>query len=146
MLLRIGALTHDIGFINTYRKHEEEGKRIVRQLAPQYNFSTSDIRIICGMIDATKIPQSPKTKMERIIADADLDYLGRPDFWSISDSLYEELKALHVVKSRKAWNEIQISFMEKHRFFTRYNLKNRRPSKLKRIEEIRNLVSSPKHS
>ena len=36
--------------------------------------------------EATKIPQTPLTKLEEIICDADLDYLGREDFFEISRS------------------------------------------------------------
>ena len=37
------------------------------------------------LILATKVPQKPKNKLEKIICDADLDYLGREDFDNISD-------------------------------------------------------------
>ena len=39
---------------------------------------------------ATEIPQNPKTHLEMIMCDADLDYLGRYDFETISNNLYTE--------------------------------------------------------
>src|SRR5689334_5396757 len=59
-LLSTAALWHDTGYINTYKGHEEESCALARQYLPGYGFSTEDINRICGMIMATKIPQSPK--------------------------------------------------------------------------------------
>lgn len=48
---------------------------------------------------ATKIPQSPNNLLEQIICDADPDYLGRDDFWKISNNLYHELKIYGVLNN-----------------------------------------------
>ena len=88
-LLKIAALYHDCGFIFMYAGHEEKGCEIAKNELPGFGLTTEEIEKICGMIMATKIPQSPKNKMEEIICDADLDYLGRDDFDSISNSLYK---------------------------------------------------------
>jgi hypothetical protein len=81
-------------------------------------FTLPEIEIICGMIRATKIPQQPQNKLEEIIADADLDYLGRDDFFTIGGQLFNELKARNVVKDESVWDQIQIKFLENHRYFT----------------------------
>lgn len=57
------------------------------------DFSDKDIKAICGMIMATKIPQSPKNRLEVILADADLEYLSTSRFKIVSDKLFKELKA-----------------------------------------------------
>ena len=49
---------------------------MAKEELPKFGLSEKDIELICGMIMATKIPQNPKTKLEKIIADADLEYLG----------------------------------------------------------------------
>ena len=63
---------------------------------------------------ATKIPQSPTTLLGRILADADLDYLGRTDFFGIGNKLKWELSATGSVMTGKEWNDRQLDFMEKH--------------------------------
>jgi uncharacterized protein len=117
-LLRIAALYHDCGFMNTYQDHEEEGCRIVREMLPDFGFSDVDIESVCGMIMATKIPQNPQNHLEQILCDADLDYLGRADFEPIADTLFQELKVRNLVPDLPSWNNIQIRFLTAHHYWT----------------------------
>src|SRR5688572_6960101 len=71
-LIKIASMLHDIGFIQQYKNHEEAGCQIAVDLLEELSFNKEDIERICGMIMATKIPQSPKTLSEQIVADADL--------------------------------------------------------------------------
>ena len=135
-LLRIGALLHDIGFTQTYKDHEAKGQEIAVELMSELSFSKKDIAVVRGLIQATKIPQSPKTNLERIICDADLDYLGRSDFYEISDQLYTELKQRGILKNIKEWNKIQIDFLEKHHYHTKFAREQRQPAKARRIAEL----------
>ncbi|MDE3213049.1 MAG: HD domain-containing protein, partial [Bacteroidota bacterium] len=90
-LLRIAVLYHDSGFVVNSKDHESHGCEIAKRNLPAYGYSPKEIETICGMIMATRIPQSPHNLLEKIICDADLDYLGRDDFNRISRSLYEEI-------------------------------------------------------
>lgn len=86
-LLLTAALFHDSGFVKIRNGHEEESCRIARQHLPDFNYQPTEIELVCGMIMATRIPQSPKTVLEEILCDADLDYLGRDDFFTLSRRL-----------------------------------------------------------
>ena len=94
-LLEAAALWHDVGYINIYSGHEEESCIIAQQYLPEYGYSTTDVNTICGMIMATKIPQSPKNKLEEIIADADLEYFGTSTVDIKAESLFQELQSLN---------------------------------------------------
>lgn len=139
-LLRIGALFHDIGFTVSNENHEERGVEIAKKYMTEYEFSEKDFQIVKGLIMATKIPQSPKNQLDKIICDADLDYLGREDFYPISNQLFEELKAFSVFKTMDEWNMAQIKFLEAHSYHTKFAKKNRQPEKEKRIVELKNMV------
>ena len=128
-LLWVAALWHDIGFINTYAGHEEEGCKLAWQYLPGYGFSTSDINTICGMVMATKIPQSPQHKLEEILADADLEYFGADNPESKAALLFSELQTLDPSLTNEAWDQIQISFLQHHHYFTNYCQKNKEPAK-----------------
>jgi uncharacterized protein len=128
-LLSVAALWHDTGYIKTYKDHEEESCAIARQHLPDYGYSVSDVDLICGMIMATKIPQLPGTKLEEIIADADLEYLGTPSFEVKSISLFHELHSINPLLTVEKWNQMQISFLQKHHYFTRFCIENREPVK-----------------
>lgn len=136
-LLETAAYFHDSGFMETYEKHEEKGCEIAQNILPFYDYSPSEITAICTIIMATKIPQSPTNKLSEIICDADLDYLGREDFFEIGQRLYQELLFKNLVKNKKQWDEIQLSFLGKHHYFTKTNIESRNAVKLKNIEMIK---------
>jgi uncharacterized protein len=128
-LLAAAALWHDAGFINTYANHEKESCLLARQYLPDYGFSPADTSAICGMIMATKMPQSPQNKSEVIIADADLEYLGTTTVDVKADSLFKELQYLNPSLTKAQWRKTQISFLQTHRYFTRFCKENREPVK-----------------
>jgi uncharacterized protein len=137
-LLLTAALFHDSGFIKRREGHEVESCNFARQYLPIYGYHTVEIELICGMIMATRIPQSPQTYLEEILCDADLDYLGREDFFSTGNKLFEELKFEGLIKSEEAWNKLQEAFMTKHHYHTANSIKLRQAKK----EEYLNLVKS----
>jgi uncharacterized protein len=139
-LLRTAALFHDAGFIKTYQGHEEESCRIIWKALPQFEYTPDQIKTICGMIRATRIPQAPETKLEEILCDADLDYLGRHDFETIANYLYRELKERGLVGDERSWNRIQIEFMENHQYWSRTARRSRQPMKDEHLCRLREIV------
>lgn len=135
-LLRIAVAFHDAGFIYVYKDHEEKGCEMAIEILPGYGFSEQHIHIICGMIRATKIPQQPKNKLEQIIADADLDYLGREDVVPVAKSLFIELKLHANLNDEKLWNEIQVNFLKNHQYHTDYAQKIRAPKKQEYLDQL----------
>lgn len=117
-LLITAALFHDSGFTSSNKNHEEASCKIARNILPGYGYSESDIQRICDMIMATRIPQNPNSKEAEILCDADLDYLGRDDFESIGNTLFQELKEAGIIQTNDQWNQLQIDFLQKHRYFT----------------------------
>jgi len=136
-LLKTAALFHDSGFIRRYDNNEEIGVEIAKEVLPQYGYSKKQINIVAKLIMATKIPQQPSDLMEQIMCDSDLDYLGKNDFHEISDSLRQELVVYKKISSRRQWDEIQIGFLEKHKYFTASSVKRRGQKKLEYLEEIK---------
>jgi len=136
-LLKIAALYHDAGFILTYHEHERASCRLAQIDLPPFGLTDYEIAIICGMIIATKIPQAPVTQLEKIIADADLEYLGTKRFDKISNSLFKEAKVYLGVKTQQEWDKIQVKFMSQHHYFTQYCIKNREAQKEKNLQEVK---------
>lgn len=139
-ILKIAGLLHDIGFTAVRVNHEEKGAEMAEELMFEYGFSKESIKIVQNLIRATKIPQTPKTELEKILCDADLDYLGRKDFYDISNKLYKELRASSMVSNEIEWNKLQIKFLEDHEYHTEFAKKNRQPIKEKRILEIKEII------
>jgi uncharacterized protein len=143
VLVKTAALFHDSGFLsNLHTNHELASCEIAREELPFFGYSQTDIEVICGMILATKIPQSPSNILEEIICDADLDYLGRTDFEKIGGTLFEELKAYNILNDLTTWNKLQVSFLSNHKFFTKTNKGQREKMKRKHLYQVENLVAS----
>lgn len=141
-LLEVAALYHDNGFLEVYSGHEEVGCRYVREQLPEYGFSSDQIQRICSTILSTKLPQTPLDKLGEIICDADLDYLGREDFWEIGNHLFREFLTRGVVSDEQAWNRLQLDFLGKHSYFTKVSQEEREPLKQQHLSKIREIVAS----
>jgi predicted metal-dependent HD superfamily phosphohydrolase len=135
-LLRIAVAFHDAGFIYVYKNHEEKGCEMAKENLSFFGFTPRQIELICNMIIATKIPQKPKNKLEGILCDADLDYLGRGDVYPIAQTLFEESKIFLNIGSEKKWNEVQINFLKNHCYYTSYALQQRQPKKQRYLAEL----------
>lgn len=142
MLLKTAALFHDTGFLYGAKDHEEKSCDIAAEHLPKYGYKDEQIQKIKGMIMATKIPQSPTNHLEEIMADADLDYLGRDDFFTIGNKLFEELTMFGIVNSERDWNLLQEKFLESHHFFTQTSIQTRNQKKNENLEIIKSKLNS----
>ncbi|RYU91877.1 DUF2179 domain-containing protein [Mucilaginibacter terrigena] len=137
-LLLAAALYHDCGYLEHIHNHEAASCNIARQALPKFGYADADIEKICTLIMATQLPQQPKTLLEEIICDADLDYLGREDFIRTGNRLFNEMQALGTIKSEKQWDTMQVNFLQGHRYFTNASLKNKEPKKQENLRDLRN--------
>ena len=78
-----------------------------------------------------------------IICDADLDYLGRDGFTETSEKLRNELIAYQIINAETDWNQFQINFFNKHKFFTQTSKGKRGAEKMARYNElVKNLTNN----
>ncbi len=117
-LLKTAALFHESGMLETYKGHEEISCQMAEKWLPDFEYTRDEIAQICSLIMATKMPQAPKNKLEQIICDADLYYLGTDTFLPKSNRLYKELHTAGIVKKRSEWKEIEIDFLKEQHYFT----------------------------
>jgi adenylate cyclase len=142
LLLKTAALFHDSGQIIQSKDHEYLSTRIAREILPRYHYSDEQVYTICEIIMATMLPPKPVNKLQKIICDADLDYLGRSDFVPVSNTLYTELHEQKLVGTLNDWNKLQIKFISGHRYFTKTANSLREVNKQKQIERIRSLLTT----
>jgi predicted metal-dependent HD superfamily phosphohydrolase len=139
-LLEVAAAFHDLGQIVTFLGHEQLGTEMMSEVLPQYGFSAGDIERVTGMILATRLPQSPQNEEQALLADADLDSLGREDFLATSKALWQEQAARGLIIPWQAWLESQLRFLQSHRYFTVAAQALRQDGKLKNIELLERLI------
>ncbi len=138
--LKTAALMHDSGMLRTYKGHEEAACSLVHLWLPQFGYTEEEMKYICRMILTTQLPQTASEIGERILCDADLDYLGRDDFFMIAHRLRFEWNNMGMnVTSLKDWYLLQIRFLEDHKYYTFSNQQLREPGKQKNLEMVREL-------
>jgi len=140
LILKTAGLFHDAGHTINYDEHEYHGTQLAREYLPGYGYNEEQIEKICEVIMATKMPPAPKTLLQKIICDADLDYLGRSDMIPVSNTLYKELKEQDKIGTLNDWNKLQVKFITGHQYFTDTAQALREVNKQKQIERIRELI------
>jgi predicted metal-dependent HD superfamily phosphohydrolase len=141
VLIETAAIYHDSGMIITYLNHEAASAKLAREVLPQFEYSPKEIEIIESLIMVTTMPQSAYSKLEKIICDADLDALGREDFFITSFQLQLEWKLYGIMNPTLAeWIRFEIDFMEKHNYFTSSAINIREKQKQKNIKTFKELL------
>lgn len=135
-LVLIAALYHDTGFLKGRDSHEEKSVEIAAGDLSLYGFSEAQKIRIYGMIMATKIPQNPSTLCEKIVADADLFYLGTENYKVVSKRLFSEMKFYDSELSEEKWLNIQQQFLSSHSYHTDYCRRVLAPIKRKNLESL----------
>lgn len=146
VLLQTAALFHDTGFIWRYDNNEELACQYARELLPKFNYSIDQTDYICSMIMATQIPQTPRDLMGMVLCDADLDYIGRGDFFITALRLHREWSENSNRKiTFKDWYLKQQSFIIQHEYFTESakTLRNeKKQHNLSQVKELLNLLDA----
>lgn len=141
-MLLTAALFHDCGFLKGAKEHEKQSCNFAKKILPGYGYTSAQVKQICGMIMATKIPQMPQNHLEEIICDADLDYLGREDFYTIGNKLFEELAMYGILSTEDEWNRLQVRFLEAHHYFTKTSIRLRKKQKEKHLKKLKKLTGA----
>lgn len=118
LLLLTAAWYHDLGFVEQSMYHELIGARIAMQVLPTFGYTEEEADIIRWTILATALPQAPRNLEEQIMTDADLDVLGREDFFQRNEALRRELAANGKTFTDLEWCKNQLGFLKSHSYFT----------------------------
>jgi uncharacterized protein len=140
-LLRTAAYYHDLGFVERSDGHEAISARLAAEVLPRFGYSPAQIEVIRGIILATRYPFEPRTRLESIMVDADLDVLGRDDFWPRNHALRIEREALAGQRSTdEEWYGGQLAFMHAHCYFTASAQSLRQAHKQRHVDEMVRLL------
>ncbi|MFH0756458.1 MAG: adenylate/guanylate cyclase domain-containing protein [Bacteroidota bacterium] len=92
LLVRTAALLLYTGLTQAYFNYENRSSVIAREILPEFKYSETQIDQICNLIMATKQPFHPNNQLEKILIDAKMEYLGRPDYHSQIKLMFMEMK------------------------------------------------------
>lgn len=127
----LAAWFHDTGYTSGEAKdHETTSKDLANEFLNTQSISEEIKKKVIDCIEATRMPQSPNTTLERIMCDADLFHLGTEGFYEKSRLLLEEVNDFGGKElSKKDWRNINIRFLEGHKYFTNYGKQKLEPLK-----------------
>jgi adenylate cyclase len=143
-LLEVAAVYHDIGFTVQVEGHERASAEIAAQALPGFGFDAEQVAAVQSMILATRFPQSPQTLLEKLLADADLDNLGRADALERSQAMRAELEALGTSFSADEWYRRQLAFVREHNYWTEAARSLRSEGKARTVAALERLLTGSK--
>ena len=138
-ILRLAALLHDVGYTVSVENHEIEGAKIARRFLEYKNVEEDIIKGVEECILATKFKDTiPKNELEMMIRDADSSHFGKEYFNETSEFFRQELSLQNREHyTPKEWLDENIRvFVEDHRFYTDYALKNWQPTKEENLSQL----------
>lgn len=139
------AWFHDLGYFVDPQKHEEKGAEEATAFLSRKEVDQAVILSITACILATRLPQTPQTLLENIVADADLFHLGTSKFGENNKLLRKEYTALHNVQiSKDEWRHKTIRLLETHQYHTDYCRLLLNDTKAKNLEKLR-IKEAEKH-
>lgn len=142
LLLQTAVLYHDTGFILQYHDNELFGIKLAENNLPKYGYTEDQIKLISNIIASTSTNRAPKTILEKIMNDADHDYLGRADYYNVVNKLRKEMENFGEIMSDKEWIDFQLNYLENvHLFFTETAKNIRLQGKKARIAEMKDRLA-----
>lgn len=122
VILLLAAWFHDTGYSSgTAEEHETESIRHATRFLHLQEVDETKIQRVSSCIEATRMPQSPITQVEKILCDADLSNLGSEEFKARNALLKQERESLIGRKiDKKEWRKSNVQFLQQHKYFTDY--------------------------
>jgi predicted metal-dependent HD superfamily phosphohydrolase len=129
-VLRVAALFHDVGYVDSYQDHEKYSAEKARSFLKARHVDEKTIRQIEKAILATKTPQNPQDKLSRILCDADLMNLTFDEYFEHLDLMRKEWEQVGKTKiDRQKFYISTLEFFRSHEYHSRYGKNILQPKK-----------------
>jgi len=144
-LVVLSAWLHDTGYSNGSDNHELESKNIATKILEEQDYPFEKLKTVLDSIEATRMPQSPKTLVAQVLCDADLFHLSGDQYGDKTVLLKKELE-VHRKKdiNDEEWLQENLDFLKQHRYFTNFGKYVLEPRKAKNLKKLKKLNKGPK--
>jgi uncharacterized protein len=136
-LLITAAYFHDSGYIREYNKNEPIAAEMAGRILKLIGYKSNEIVKVRKMILSTDLEREPKTHLEKILCDADLDHFGREDLFKLDGKLREEWRTEGIdVDDDLKWYKGTLEIIKKHQYYTESQKKLRDKRRQKNIKSL----------
>lgn len=135
--LILAAWFHDVGYTVNPDNHEEESVVIATNFLKNEGVSDEIIDEVSRLIAITKMGVSPSTEVEKILKDADCSHVGSKNYSDFNELLRKERELVcdRTIKDVE-WDDANLNFLTKHRFYTSKASKLWEKQKSKNIAQL----------
>jgi len=141
-IVLLAAIFHDSGcWENELKNHEVRSQAYARNFLEKNRVEEAIILQVEECILATRIPQSPKNILGKILCDADLSHFARNDFLQKSMALRKEMDYFGLPKKKELeWLKETLEVVKNHEYHTEQAKNAYNPGKLKTIASLENKI------
>ena len=141
-ILSIAALFHDVGYLKKYKGHEEESAEIATRFLEQHGVDEYLRTIVAESIRATAFPQSPESRVAKVLCDADFMHLGQENYFELAEKLRKEQKNAGIHQLKKVeFDQESVRLFEMHNWHTAFCKKHLEETKQKNLEKLRERIA-----
>jgi exopolyphosphatase/pppGpp-phosphohydrolase len=140
-LLKTAGKLHDVIQVIGAKDNEEQSAELAKRVLKSLGYDNYQRNIVCDLILATKMPQKPKSYLEKVICDADLDNLGREDFFKKGELFRVEMNLPKI----KQFYEVQLQFLSSHNYHTQVAKDLRDAGKTRNIKKLKEILQENKN-
>ena len=120
-IVQVSGWFHDCGYANTYMGHEEESKKLAKNFLDNCGCNDEFTAAVLKCIESTKYPPKPASLLEKVICDADMYHLTKPNYAQYSKAIRQEFEIyLGLVYTDEEWQIKNCQFLTEHQYFTDY--------------------------
>ncbi|WP_440120752.1 Pycsar system effector family protein [Tenacibaculum sp. Ill] len=136
-VLTLAAWFHDVGYTVNPENHEEESTKIASDFLKNKEVKESVIDEVSKLIASTKMGAKPVTKLEKVLRDADCSHVGSKNYTDFNELLRKERELVSERKIKTVeWDDSNLDFLTKHRFYTSKASKLWEKQKSKNIAQL----------
>ncbi len=138
LILQLGALLHDIGYVDGTEEHEARSAAMAEAFLKDQGVNDHIISEVKKVILATDMRVEPETYLEKVLRDADASHFAKDYFPEASEYLRQELKIKNIKEyTPEEWTKANIEmFTIKHKYYTTYAQENWKPKKDNNLNDL----------
>ena len=140
-LILAAAYFHDTGYIREFGHNEPIAARMAGRILKLIGYLPDEIEAIKEMILATDLRRGPRNHLEKILCDADLDNLGRDDFFELDNKLRDGRRVRGIdVSDDEKWYRGTLEVLEKYPYHTKTQKQLREQGRRKNMQELQEIL------